>query len=65
MSAPPAWTRRATRELRRLWRSLRQATGDAAYEQYLEHAPEGPRLTRQQFYLDTLSRRYSHPNRCC
>lgn len=65
MSALPAWTRRATRELRRLWRFLRQATGDAAYEQYLENAREGPWLTRQQFYLDMLNRRYSHPNRCC
>ena len=65
MSALPTWTRRAGRELRRLWRFLREASGDAAYEQYLEHAQEGPQLTRKQFYLDALSRRYSQPNRCC
>ena len=65
MSALPTWARRATQELRRFWRFLRQASGDAAYEAYLEHAGEGPRLTRKQFYLDALSRRYSRPNRCC
>jgi uncharacterized short protein YbdD (DUF466 family) len=50
--------------LSRAWRALRLISGDAAYERYLEHA--GPRpLSREAFYLDTLSRRYGRPNRCC
>ncbi len=48
------------------WRRLRELSGDAAYDRYLEHAAEGPRLTREEHYLDCLRRRYSSgPNRCC
>ena len=48
----------------RAWHALRTASGDAAYETYLEHAGTAP-LSRKAFYLDTLQRRYSRPNRCC
>jgi uncharacterized short protein YbdD (DUF466 family) len=51
--------------LRRAWRHLREWSGDAAYETYLEHAREEVRLSREEFYLDSLRRRYRQPNRCC
>lgn len=51
--------------LLRLWRGVREASGDAAYERYLERVrPETP-LSREEFWLDALRRRYSGPNRCC
>jgi uncharacterized short protein YbdD (DUF466 family) len=51
--------------LQRLWRRLREWSGDAAYDTYLAHAPEGRRLGREEFYLDSLRRRYREPSRCC
>ena len=56
--------------LRRAWTWLRQVSGDAAYENYLRHAtreghPDTESLTRGQFYLDSLRRRYSTISRCC
>ena len=61
--------------LRQLWWGFRQVMGDAAYERYLEslsnasHRPEcraAPKsLTREEFYLDALRRRYSGVSRCC
>lgn len=57
---------RALREwVGRFWRGLRQASGDCAYELYLERAHPGARLSREEFWLDTLRRRYSGPSRCC
>ena len=49
------------------WSMLRAWCGDSAYEAYLRRAREGaaPALTREQFWLDTLQRRYSRPTRCC
>ena len=49
----------------RAWRGLRQASGDSAYELYLERVGSGARLSREEFWLDTLRRRYSGPSRCC
>jgi Selenoprotein, putative len=60
------------------WAWLRQVTGDAAYENYLRsirraaagrsaapaHAGCAP-LSRADFYLDALRRRYSTVSRCC
>jgi len=51
--------------LRRAWRLFREWSGDAAYDTYLAHAPEGRRLGREEFYLDSLRRRYREPSRCC
>lgn len=59
---------RLARAARRAWRLLREWSGDAAYETYVARAARaGDRapLGREQFYLDTLRRRYRHPNRCC
>ncbi|HXW17653.1 MAG TPA: YbdD/YjiX family protein [Candidatus Acidoferrales bacterium] len=57
--------------MRLAWWSLRQITGDAAYEIYLAHyrasrqEPNAPGMTRQEFYADSLRRRYSTISRCC
>jgi uncharacterized short protein YbdD (DUF466 family) len=51
--------------LRHAWRLLREWSGDAAYETYVARTAEEPRLDREEFYLDSLRRRYSQPSRCC
>ena len=59
-----------------VWWWLRQVLGDAAYENYLlsasRRAARGSTscadarvLTREEFYLDALRRRYSAISRCC
>jgi uncharacterized short protein YbdD (DUF466 family) len=54
-----------------LWLWLRQVSGDAAYENYLRLArrrgSEGSArvLSREEFYLDALRRRYTGVSRCC
>ena len=51
-----------------LWRGLREWSGDAAYDRYLECAKCGKpneTLTPAQFYVEQLNRKYSRPNRCC
>jgi uncharacterized short protein YbdD (DUF466 family) len=63
---------------RSAWIWLRQVSGDAAYDNYLhslrradvcDSAPRTqPRtapLSRADFYLDALRRRYSSVSRCC
>jgi uncharacterized short protein YbdD (DUF466 family) len=49
------------------WQGLRQWSGDAAYETYLRCAirANGKPLTREEFYVEQLNRKYSRPNRCC
>ncbi len=61
----------------RVWWWLRQVSGDAAYENYLRRVatarptggscPHGAGgvLTRKEFFLDALRRRYSGVSRCC
>ena len=53
---------------------LRQVSGDAAYENYLgcvsrdtdsRAAAERKPLSPEEFYLDSVRRRYSTPSRCC
>jgi uncharacterized short protein YbdD (DUF466 family) len=55
--------------LRRFWRGLREWCGDAAYERYLRSPATKSgscrTLSAEQFYVEQLNRRYSHPNRCC
>jgi uncharacterized short protein YbdD (DUF466 family) len=54
---------------RNVWLGVREWCGDSAYERYLQAqrtTPEGAAvLTREQFYVEQLNRRYSRPNRCC
>jgi uncharacterized short protein YbdD (DUF466 family) len=68
----------AIRIPRTMWAWLRQVTGDAAYDNYLRSmrraavcdwpahpgAADAP-LSRADFYLDALRRRYSTISRCC
>jgi len=51
-----------------LWWWLRQVSGDAAYENYLSWAERrgvGRVCSREEFYLESLRRRYSGVSRCC
>ena len=55
--------------LMRLWRYLRQVTGDDAYERYvahrkLEHSGELT-LTRRQFFKKRQDEKWSKVSRCC
>lgn len=53
---------------RTLWKRLREWCGDAAYERYqkaVTRKKSGHALTREQFYIEQLERKYSRPNRCC
>jgi uncharacterized short protein YbdD (DUF466 family) len=48
------------------WRGIRDWCGDSAYERYARVARKnGPLLSRKDFYVDQLNRRYSRPSRCC
>ncbi len=50
------------------WSGLRQWSGDAAYERYLECARRNGSantLSESEFYVEQLNRRYTRPNRCC
>jgi uncharacterized short protein YbdD (DUF466 family) len=57
------------RFLRRFWHGLREWCGDAAYERYLHSKRAHPvscrTLSRAEFYVEHLDRRYSRPSRCC
>jgi uncharacterized short protein YbdD (DUF466 family) len=63
----PALAARLARAARAAWAYLRDVTGDSAYEAYRERARGRPlpALTREQFYLDRLRRRYAGISRCC
>lgn len=72
----PRLFRNAAEAVRRLWWGVRQASGDAAYENYLRRAGQdhghshgcdaaGNPPSRRDFYLDSLRRRYSGISRCC
>jgi uncharacterized short protein YbdD (DUF466 family) len=58
---------------RQTWWALRQIFGDAAYENYLQSVRRSEihgekvaaPLSRDEFYLDSLQRRYSKISRCC
>jgi uncharacterized short protein YbdD (DUF466 family) len=54
----------------RFWGGIRDWCGDSAYERYLcapatKRATSGGVLTKEQFYVEQLNRRYSRPHRCC
>lgn len=61
--------KRTKRFLRRFWRGVREWCGDSAYESYLRSRAQDvgtcPTLSRAEFYVEQLNRRYSRPNRCC
>ncbi len=52
----------------RAWWWLRQVSGDAAYENYVRWAGREAASRVQspeEFYLDTLRRKYARVSRCC
>ncbi len=55
--------------LREIWRWLRAATGDDAYERYVEHRsrkhPGEAVMTRAAFYDESQRRKWSGASRCC
>lgn len=57
-----------SRGMRRVWQGLREWSGDAAYEKYVQcraRSGGGKPLTPAEFYVEQLNRRYARPNRCC
>jgi putative selenoprotein len=77
MMAAPITSEKARANRRVVWSILwwiRQLSGDAAYENYLrcvgrvaasEHVAGRKPLSRKEFYLDSLRRRFSTASRCC
>jgi len=62
-----AWSR-TKRGLGNFWQGLREWCGDAAYENYrrcTERRGLKNVLSREQFYVEQLNKKYSRPNRCC
>jgi uncharacterized short protein YbdD (DUF466 family) len=60
--------RRVKISLQHFWMGLRQWSGDAAYDRYVECTTRhgaGKPLSEADFYVEQLNRRYSRPNRCC
>jgi len=54
--------------MQRVWQGLREWSGDAAYEKYVQcsgRTDGGKPLTPEEFYVDQLNRKYARPNRCC
>lgn len=63
-------TPRLLEGLARLWRMLRQLSGDDAYERYLDHcrrvgSAHPPILNRAEFERQRLQHKWSRINRCC
>lgn len=60
---------RLKKTLSALWRGLRQASGDDAYERYMAHLrrhhPDTPALDRKAFYAQELARKWESIRRCC
>jgi uncharacterized short protein YbdD (DUF466 family) len=60
-----------TELLKRAWRTVRELSGDDAYERYLAHrraehgTAESPPLTRAEFYRSEQDRKWDGVKRCC
>lgn len=51
-----------------VWKGVRDWCGDSAYETYLGCAARKstlPELSREEFYVAQMERKYSRVNRCC
>lgn len=59
----------AGRLLSAVWRFLRQASGDDAYERYLEHMafehPEAAPMNRAQYFQFRQEQKWNRITRCC
>jgi hypothetical protein len=54
--------------VRVVWKGVRDWCGDSAYETYSACAARKscrPELSREEFYVAQMERKYSRPNRCC
>ena len=54
--------------LGKFWQGLREWSGDAAYEKYVQCAARRgtkPQLSPSEFYVQQVNAKYSRPNRCC
>lgn len=53
--------------VRRIWRFVRQLSGDDAYERYVHthHCPHHTPLSRREFYLRRQQEKWSGIQRCC
>ena len=62
-----AFARRFGSGLTSAWNYVRAVMGDQAYERYLEVARRGGAkpLSAEEFYVESLERRYSKVSRCC
>ncbi len=53
----------------RVWLGVREWCGDTAYERYLKahakHQCSAAALSREDFYVEQLQKRYSRVSRCC
>jgi uncharacterized short protein YbdD (DUF466 family) len=60
---------RARQMLSRIWQGIREWCGDAAYDRYLRSSVKNSDglavLTREEFYLSQLQKKYSRVSRCC
>ena len=56
-----------TAVLRAVWAWVRAVSGDSAYDAYAGHQRSHGRLpvSRADFYVETLGKRYSTTSRCC
>jgi uncharacterized short protein YbdD (DUF466 family) len=52
-----------------LWKTVRQLSGDDAYERYLQHQaahhPEQSPLSRRDFFRQWQERKWNGVKRCC
>ena len=57
------------RTFARLWKFLREVTGDDAYERYLAHCgahhPGQSPLSRRDYYRQRQERKWNKVSRCC
>jgi uncharacterized short protein YbdD (DUF466 family) len=52
----------------KVWQGVREWSGDAAYDRYVRCAVKhraGRVLSREEFYVEQLQRKYSRVSRCC
>ena len=60
---------RASKAIARIWYGVREWCGDAAYDRYVKahakHQCGAAILSRKEFYVAELQKRYSRVSRCC
>jgi uncharacterized short protein YbdD (DUF466 family) len=62
------WSGEFLRLLAGVWQGFREWSGDAAYETYVRCAARqraASLLSREEFYVEQLQKKYSRVSRCC